>query len=124
MANGVYTVSVIAGQVNDVQGGAVAAATLGTFTVNQATRNYVGPQGPFDPSTISEIAAGNGTSVDAHHVALSAIASIPPKATPTRAHTNLPKHKHKHKKKKAVASAVVKKVAVATPRHEIVSPRK
>jgi uncharacterized delta-60 repeat protein len=98
LANGVYTVSVVGGQVNDLPGAAVAAATLGTFTVNQQPwSSPVPPQGPHDPSIISEIAGGNGTSVDPHHMALTATASVPSKAT--RAHENLPKHKHKKKKK-------------------------
>jgi hypothetical protein len=90
----------VGGQVNDLEGAAVAAATLGTFTVNQQPRSNPVP-GPIflDSSTISAIASGKNASVDPHDAALASGGPATSKATPTRAHENLPKHKHKKKKK-------------------------
>jgi uncharacterized delta-60 repeat protein len=119
LANGTYTVSLVAGQVNNLQGAAAAAAALGTFTVNRTLPVEPEPiVGPilFDPSNISAITAGKSTSVDAHHTSLAAEASSTATSTPTRAHANLPKHKHKKKKKeKAVVSTTAKAVAVVKP---------
>jgi uncharacterized delta-60 repeat protein len=110
LENGVYTVSLVAGQVNDIQGAPAAAATLGTFTVNRPASTAPVVPVPFDSSQLSLIASGSNTSVDAHHAAVAGLASASPKTTPTRAHVNLPKHKHKHKKKKAAVVAVVRVV--------------
>ena len=100
LANGLYTVSLIAGQVNDLLGHPAASATLGTFTVNRPAEP-TSPVSPifFDPSTISTIADGKSTATDAHHQALASFSASNTKSTPTRTHANLPKHKHKKKKK-------------------------
>jgi uncharacterized delta-60 repeat protein len=108
LENGVYTVSLVAGQVNDIQGAPAAAATLGTFTVNRPASTAPVVPVVFDSSKLSLIASSSNTSVDAHHAAAAGLASAASKSTPTRAHANLPKHKHKHKKKPA-AVVVTKK---------------
>jgi uncharacterized delta-60 repeat protein len=111
LANGVYTVSVVAGQVNDLQGAAVAAATLGSFTVNQQPQTNPQPVPViYDTSTISAIAGGKVTGEDPHLVALASTASNSSHATPTRAHADLPKSEHKHKKKKHHAAVVPKRL--------------
>ena len=116
LSNGTYTVSIVAGQVNGLNGVAVAAATLGTFTVNRPTTIIPPPSngGPveFDPSSLATIAAGSGSNTDAHHKALAGLDSVTTKAGPTRAHANLPKHKHKHKKKKASSAKVVRNASL------------
>jgi hypothetical protein len=114
LANGTYTVSLVAGQVYDAKGASAAAATLGTFNVNLPANSNPNPtptpiQPVFlDSSALSSIVAGKSTKVDPHHAALASLASTSASAqsTPARAHANVvhKKHHHHHKKKAVTAS--------------------
>ncbi len=111
LANGTYTVSLVAGQVYDSKGASAAAATLGTFDVNLPPNSNPTPIHPifFDSSAISNLAGGKSTNVDPHHVALASLASskVTAKTTPTRAHANVVTGKHHHHHKKKIAPAAV-----------------